>query len=168
MSVNREQQLHINMAGYQLIAGKDRLENARIGIVASRYNSHIVDRLLTASIAVLVKAGISEKDILVVHVPGAFEIPVAVQRLVLKKECEAVIALGAIIRGETPHFDYIARECSQGLARIALNQDVPVIFGVLTVDNTEQAMDRSGDEESNKGAEAAQAAVQMINVMRKI
>ena len=156
------------MAGYQLIAGEDKLDNARIGIVVSRYNSHIVDRLLSACIAILVRAGICEKDIQVVHVPGAFEIPVAVQRLVLKAECEAVIALGAIIRGETPHFDFIARECSHGLAQIALNQDVPVIFGVLTVDNTEQAMDRSGDEESNKGAEAARAAVQMINVMRNI
>jgi 6,7-dimethyl-8-ribityllumazine synthase len=156
------------MAGYQLIIGEDKVEQARIGIVASHFNSHIVDRLLMACIAVLVKAGLSEQDIHVVHVPGAFEIPVAVQRLVLKKECDAVIALGAIIRGETPHFEFIARECSHGLAQIALNQDVPVIFGVLTVDNTEQAMDRSGDEESNKGAEAAQAAVQMINIMRKI
>lgn len=168
MSVKREQQHHINMAGYQLIAGEGKPEHARIGIVASRFNSHIVDRLLTACIATLVKAGIREKDIVVVNVPGAFEIPVTVQRLVLKAECEAVIALGAIIRGETPHFEFIAQECSHGLAQIALNQDIPVIFGVLTVDNTVQAMDRSGDEESNKGAEAAKAAMQMINVLRNI
>ena len=156
------------MADYQLITGQGKLADARIGIVASRYNSQIVDRLVTACVKKLVKAGIHEGNILVVHVPGAFEIPVAVQRLVLKKECEAVIALGVIIRGETPHFEYIARECSHGLAQIALNNDMPVIFGVLTVANAEQALDRSGDEESNKGAEAAAAAMQMINVMRKL
>ena len=156
------------MAGHQTITGQDKLNNARVGIVASRFNNEIVDRLLAACKATLIKAGLSEQDIQVVQVPGAFEIPVAVQRLILKTECDAVIALGAIIRGETPHFEYIARECSHGLAQIALNQDTPVIFGVLTVDNVEQANARSGEGDANKGAEAAQATIQMINTLRNI
>ena len=156
------------MSDYQIITGAERLDDAMIGIVISRYNAKIVDRLLSACIARLQQAGLGPDRILVVEVPGAFEIPVAVQRLVLKKNCDAVIALGAVIRGETPHFEYIARECAHGLARIALDQDIPVIFGVLTVDNMKQALDRSGAEESNKGAEAAQAAIHMIHVMRRI
>jgi 6,7-dimethyl-8-ribityllumazine synthase len=98
--------------------------------------------------------------------PAPFEIPVTVKRLIKTRNCEAIITLGAIIRGETPHFEYIATECSRGLAQTALEYDVPVIFGVLTVDNSEQAMDRAGTEESNKGSEAARAAIEMINVMR--
>ena len=156
------------MSDYQVITGEERLDDAMIGIVASRYNAKIVDRLLSACIARLQRAGLELGQILVIEVPGAFEIPVAVQRLVLKKNCDAVIALGAVIRGETPHFEYIARECAHGLARIALDQDIPVIFGVLTVDNMEQALDRSGAEESNKGAEAAQTAIHMVHVMRRI
>jgi 6,7-dimethyl-8-ribityllumazine synthase len=156
------------MPEYHLINGTDRLEDARIGIVVSRYNSRVVDRLLSACVAVLKKAGLVEDQIIVVAVPGAFEIPVAAQRLILKNACDAVIALGAVIRGETPHFEFIAGECAHGLAEIALNNDVPVIFGVLTVDTMEQALDRSGAEESNKGAEVARTAVHMVHVMRKI
>ena len=156
------------MTDYQVITGEERLDDATIGIVISRYNAGVVDRLLSACIARLHKAGLGADHIVVVEVPGAFEIPVAVQRLALKNTCDAVIALGAVIRGETPHFEYISRECTHGLARIALDQDIPVIFGVLTVDNMEQALDRSGAEESNKGAEAAQTAIHMVHVMRRI
>ena len=112
---------------YHVITGKEQLNDATIGIVLSRYNAKVVDRLLSACIARLRKAGLGADRILIVEVPGAFEIPVAVQRLVLKHSCDAVIALGAVIRGETPHFDYIAGECARGIARIALDQDVPVI-----------------------------------------
>ena len=136
--------------------------------MASRYNAKVVERLLSSCVARLRQAGLGADQILVVEVPGAFEIPLAVQRLALQNSCAAVIALGAVIRGETPHFEYISRACAQGLARIALDQDIPVIFGVLTVDTMEQALDRSGTEESNKGAEAAQAAIHMIHVMRQI
>jgi 6,7-dimethyl-8-ribityllumazine synthase len=153
---------------YQIITGEKYLDDAVIGIVASRYNARIVDRLLSACVARLQQAGLSADRILVIEVPGAFEIPVAVQRLALKKNCDAIIALGAVIRGETPHFEYISRECADGLARIALDQDIPIIFGVLTVDNMEQALDRSGAEESNKGVEAAQTAIHMIHVMRRL
>jgi 6,7-dimethyl-8-ribityllumazine synthase len=156
------------MSDYKVTTGEERLDDAMIGIVVSRYNARIVDRLLSACIARLQQAGLGADRILVIEVPGAFEIPVAVQRLALKNTCDAVIALGAVIRGETPHFEYIARECAHGLARIALDQDIPILFGVLTVDNMEQALDRSGPEESNKGAEAAQAAIHMVHVMRQL
>jgi len=116
----------------------------------------------------LKKSGLQDQDITVVHVPGAFEIPSTVQHVIKHTSCDAVITLGAVIRGETPHFDYICSECTRGIGEISVANDMPVIFGVLTVDNTEQAMDRAGDEESNKGAEAAQAAIEMINVFRAI
>jgi 6,7-dimethyl-8-ribityllumazine synthase len=156
------------MPDYQIITGEKYLDDAVIGIVASRYNARIVDRLLSACVARLQQAGLSADRLVVIEVPGAFEIPVAVQRLALKKNCDAIIALGAVIRGETPHFEYISRGCADGLARIALDQDIPIIFGVLTVDNMEQALDRSGTEESNKGVEAAQTAIHMIHVMRRL
>ena len=146
----------------------DDFKDTTIGIVASSFNGHIVGQLLSACIDKLVSAGLSEDNIIIVRVPGAFEIPIAVQQLILKHECEAVIALGAIIRGETPHFEYIASGCTRGIAKLALKYNVPVIFGVLTTDNTEQAMERAGPEESNKGAESAQAAIHMISLLRRI
>ncbi len=156
------------MTGYQLIEGGTTVENARIAIVASRFNSFVVDRLLSACLATLSNAGLGKEQLQVIRVPGAFEIPLAVKEVAQRDDCDAVIALGAVIRGETPHFEYICRECSHGLSRIAIDLDKPVIFGVLTVDTAEQALDRAGDEESNKGAEAALAAVEMINVLRKL
>jgi 6,7-dimethyl-8-ribityllumazine synthase len=156
------------MSEQNLIEGDTNINNAKVGVVASRFNSFIVDRLLEGCIGTLKTAGLDDRSIMVVRVPGAFELPVAAKSLISKGGCDAVIALGTIIRGETPHFEYIANECSHGLAQVALEQDTPVIFGVLTVDNSEQAMDRAGSEESNKGAEAAKAAIEMINVLRKI
>jgi len=144
------------------------VKDARIAIVASRYNDYIVDRLLKACVDVLFKAGISSEHMTIVRVPGAFEIPMTAGRLADKNEYDAIIALGAVIRGETPHFEYICNECANGLASIALRVDIPVIFGVLTVENITQAEDRSGDEESNKGSEAAKTALEMIDVFRKI
>ncbi len=156
------------MSKQNVIEGDQMIDNARVGIVASKFNSFVVDRLLSACLETLEAAGLNEKDLEVVRVPGAFEIPVAAQHLIRKKKCEAVIALGAIIRGETSHFEYIANECSRGLSQVAIDNDVPVIFGVLTADNSDQAMDRAGPEESNKGAEAAKAAIEMISLLRKI
>lgn len=144
------------------------IQDARIGIVCSRFNRFIVERLQEACIEQLVSAGIHRENITLVQVPGAFEIPVAVQRMLNKRDCDAVITLGAVIRGETPHFEYIASECARGIAGLALENDVPVIFGVLTVDNREQAEQRAGTEESNKGAESARAALHMISIMRRI
>ena len=156
------------MAEYNLIDGMQELDKVKITVVASRYNNFVVDRLLEACLNTLKKAGLKNQDITIVHVPGAFEIPSTVQHVIKHTPCDAVITLGAVIRGETPHFDYICSECTRGLGEISIANDIPVIFGVLTVENTEQAMDRAGDEESNKGAEAAQAAIEMINVFRAI
>jgi 6,7-dimethyl-8-ribityllumazine synthase len=156
------------MSEYNLIEGKSQMDDAKITVVASRFNSFIVDRLLEACLNTLKKSGLQDEDITVVRVPGAFEIPSTVQHVIKHTSCDAVITLGAVIRGETPHFDYICSECTRGLGAISIANDIPVIFGVLTVDSTEQAMVRAGDEESNKGAEAAQAAIEMINVFRAI
>jgi 6,7-dimethyl-8-ribityllumazine synthase len=142
--------------------------NVKVAIVASRFNSYIVDRLYDGAIKCFEANGVSKDSITVVKVPGAFEIPVAVKVLLDKNEVDAVITLGAVIRGETPHFDYICNECSHGISQLAMNSGIPVIFGVLTVDNSEQAMDRAGDEESNKGYEAASAALEMIGVIKQI
>ena len=144
------------------------LDSAKVTIVASRFNNFVVENLLDACLATLKKSGLQDQDITVVRVPGAFEIPSTVQHVIKHTTCDAVITLGAVIRGETPHFDYICSECIRGLGQISLENDTPVIFGVLTVDNTEQAMDRAGKEESNKGAESAQAAIEMINIFRAL
>ncbi len=143
-------------------------KQARIAIVSSRFNSFIVDKLNEGAIKTLKQNGIDEEDIIHVKVPGAFEIPVVVKTLLDKSVYDAIITLGAVIRGETPHFDYICDACSSGISRLAMDYGVPVIFGVLTVDTTEQALDRSGEEESNKGSEAAEAALEMIGVLSQI
>ena len=156
------------MADITTISPDNEYRNAEIGIVISRFNRDIGERLLQACIGKLIAAGIKEENILLVEVPGAFEIPVAAQRLINNRSCAAVITLGAIIRGETPHFEYIASSCTQGIAGLSIQHDIPVIFGVLTVDTMEQALERSGEAESNKGADCAAAALDMISVMRKI
>jgi len=143
-------------------------ETCRVAIVASRFNSFIVDRLLEGCMRTLRARGVPEVRVLLVRVPGAFEIPAAVRAIVDRGGTDAVIALGAVIRGETMHFEYIAGECARGLAGIAAATGVPVIFGVLTVDSAQQALDRSGEDESNKGSEAAAAALDMIGVLRGI
>ena len=156
------------MSDIKVIQVTNDASDVRIAIVASRYNNYIVERLLTGCLDTLGRAGVAAHQITVVRVPGAFEIPVAAGRLARRDEFDAVIALGTVIRGETPHFEYICNECARGLASLALQADKPVIFGVLTVDSIDQAEDRSGDEESNKGSEAASSALEMIDVLRKI
>jgi len=143
-------------------------KTCRVAIVASRFNAFVVDRLLEGCMRTLRTRGVPENNIVLVRVPGAFEIPAAVRGIVDRGAVDAVIALGAVIRGETAHFEYIAGECARGLAAIAATTGLPVIFGVLTVDEAQQALDRSGEDESNKGSEAAAAALDMIGVMRGI
>ena len=140
----------------------------KIAIVSSKFNSFIVDRLYDGAIKTLNSNGVDNDSITAIKVPGAFEIPVTVRALIENKKFDAIITLGAIIRGETPHFDFISNECTRGIGQLAIDSGVPIIFGVLTVDNSEQAMDRAGDEESNKGSEAAAAALEMISVLKKI
>jgi len=150
------------------IEADNDIHGSTVAIVMSKYNSYIVDKLLEGCLAVLHARGIDNSAITLIKVPGAYEIPLIANKIAGQGRYDAIITLGAIIRGETPHFDYIAEACSQGIARIAMDFSLPVIFGVLTVDNIQQALDRAGDEESNKGAEAALTAVEMLSVMRKI
>lgn len=156
------------MAGSHTHNDQIKIDHAHIGIVASQFNAAIVDSLLDACVTTLLNGGITQDDLTVVRVPGAFEIPVVAQRLLLTEDYDAVIGLGAVIRGDTPHFEYICRECARGLATLSIKHDRPVIFGVLTVDNLKQAEDRSGPIETNKGAEAAQAAIETILALREI
>jgi len=139
--------------------------NIKIAIVASNFNKDIVDRLYTGAISTLEKNGVSEREIEVIRVPGAFEIPVTVKLLIDKKQYNVIITLGVIIRGETPHFEYIANECVHGISQLAIKTGVPIILGVLTVNNRKQAMNRSENTGKNKGSEAAQAALDMADVL---
>lgn len=159
----------MSMSEINIIDKKKSFDSdVKVAIVASRFNSFVVDRLYDGAIKAFNNNDVTNESITVVKVPGAFEIPVAVKNLLELNKFDAVITLGAVIKGETPHFDYICNECSHGISMLAMNSGTPVIFGVLTVDNTEQAMDRAGDEESNKGYEAALAALEMIAVIRQI
>jgi 6,7-dimethyl-8-ribityllumazine synthase len=146
------------------VSGND----GRYIIVTTRWNTEIVDGLLRGARQALNNAGITGDQIHVVQVPGAFEIPLACQAAATREDCDAVIALGAVIRGGTPHFEYVAGECTRGIGQVALQTGKPVAFGVLTVDSLEQALERSADDEENKGAEAAMSAVEMVSVLRSL
>lgn len=141
---------------------------ARFGIVLARFNSFIGEPLLAGAIDALVRHGVDASSIEVVRVPGAHEIPLAAKRMAAGGQYDAIVALGAVIRGATPHFDYVAGECSKGLAQISLQYDIPVGFGVLTVNTIEQAIERAGAKAGNKGADAALAALEMVNVLKEI
>ena len=150
------------------IEGELSARGLRVGIVAARFNDFIVDRLLAAAVATLLEHGAEAKDLLTVRVPGAFEIPVAVKRMALGKRFDAIIALGCVIRGATPHFDYVAGEASRGLASLCLEHELALGFGVLTCDTLEQAIERAGSKSGNKGADAALTAIRMASVLRQL
>ena len=154
--------------GIKKIEGKYNNAQARYVIAVARFNSFIVDHLLEGAIDVLRKHGVMDKDITVVKVPGAFELPLAVKNIASGDECDAVIALGAVIRGGTPHFEYVAGECVKGLSQVSLETSKPVAFGVLTVDSIEQAIERAGTKVGNKGAEAAVTAIEMVSLLRQL
>jgi 6,7-dimethyl-8-ribityllumazine synthase len=139
-----------------------------LAIVVGRFNNFVVENMLNGALDTLKRHGIADHQIAIIKVPGAFEMPMAAQRLASTKKYAAIIAIGAVIRGGTPHFDYIASECTKGLATVALTHDIPVAFGVLTVDTIEQAIERAGTKAGNKGADAALSALEMISLMRKI
>ncbi|HET8551844.1 MAG TPA: 6,7-dimethyl-8-ribityllumazine synthase [Gammaproteobacteria bacterium] len=141
---------------------------ARIAIVASRFNDFIVNGLLTGARRVLKRYGIADEAIEVVEVPGAFEIPLVVQRLAATERFNGIVALGAVIRGGTAHFEFVAAECTRGLGRVMLDTGLPIGFGVLTCDNETQALDRSNSKGGNKGEEAALAVLEMIAVLRRL
>ncbi|WP_448510982.1 6,7-dimethyl-8-ribityllumazine synthase [Immundisolibacter sp.] len=141
---------------------------SRFGIVVGRFNDFISERLLAAAIDTLRRHGVAESDITVAWVPGAFELPLAAKRLAESGRIDAVIALGCVIRGATPHFDFVAGECAKGLSSVALSSGLPVAFGVLTVDSIEQAIERAGTKAGNKGADAALSALEMVNLLAAI
>ncbi len=157
------------MSKSKIISGTMSLaDSARIGVIVGRFNGFIVDQLETACLETLARSAVAEKDITLVKVPGAFEMPVVAKKLASESKCDAVIALGAVIRGSTPHFEYVSGTCASGLSAVATETGVPVVFGVLTVDTIEQAIERAGTKAGNKGIDAAQTAVEMISVMRQI
>ena len=139
----------------------------RFGIVISRFNQFISERLLEGAIDGLVRHGVKESDIDVAKVPGAFEIPIMAKRLIESKKVNGVLCLGTIIRGDTPHFEFIASEVSKGVAAVAMDKDIPVIFGILTTDTIEQAIERAGTKSGNKGWDAALSALEMVNLFKK-
>ncbi len=141
---------------------------ARLGVICTRFNSFIVDHLETGCIDMLERSSTFEIDVDIFKVPGAYELPVVAKKLAMSGSYDAVIALGAVIRGATPHFEQVAGACSNGLSRVATDSGVPVIFGVLTVDTIDQAIERAGTKAGNKGAEAAATAIEMINLMRQL
>jgi 6,7-dimethyl-8-ribityllumazine synthase len=140
----------------------------KVGIVVSRFNDFITGRLVDGAVDCLVRHGVKDQDIEVVKVPGAFEIPMAAQRMIGKKKYDAILCLGAVIRGGTPHFEYVAGAVAKGIGTLALEASIPVLFGVLTTDNLEQAIERAGAKSGNKGWETALAAIEMINLYKQL
>jgi 6,7-dimethyl-8-ribityllumazine synthase len=148
--------------------GKLNAKGLKFGIVVSRFNDFICEHLLSGAMDVLIRNGAEDGNIEVFKVPGAFEIPQAARKVALSKKFDAVICLGAVIRGSTPHFEYIAAEVSKGVAMVGLEGEVPVTFGVLTTDNLEQAIERAGTKSGNKGWDAALSAIEMANLYREM
>jgi len=138
----------------------------KFALVVSRFNSFITERLLEGALDCLRRQGVAEDDLVVVRVPGAWEIPVVVKRLAQVQAYDGVICLGAVIRGSTPHFDYVAAEVSKGIAQVSLETGVPISFGILTTDTLEQAIERAGSKAGNKGFAAAEAAIEMVNLLK--
>ena len=153
------------MSDIKTYEGNLVIKNARFGIVVGRFNSFVVDSLLDGTLDTLRRHGAVDKNVEVVKVPGAFEIPLAAKRMAAAGKYDAIIALGAVIRGGTPHFEYVAGECTKGLAAVMMEYNVPVAFGVLTVDTIEQAIERAGTKAGNKGVEATLSAIEMVNLL---
>ena len=140
----------------------------RYGIVLARFNSFIVERLLDGAVDTLRRHGVKDKDLTIVRTPGAYELPLAARAMAMSGKYDAIIALGCVIRGATPHFDYVAGECAKGLASVSMEQGLPVSFGVLTTDTIEQAVERAGTKAGNKGVDAAMGALEMVSLMKRL
>ena len=152
----------------RVIEGDLSVRDVRIACVAARFNDFVVEALVRGALDALKRHGLPEKQIEIVRVPGSFEIPLVLRKLAMSRRYDALIALGPVIRGDTPHFDYVAGECAAGIGRVALESGIPVAFGVLTTDTVEQAMDRAGGKAGNKGADAALTAIEMVNLLRRL
>jgi len=152
----------------KILEGKLIAEGKRFGIIISRFNDFITEKLLSGALDALLRSGARDEDIEIVKVPGAFEIPLLAKKMANKGKYNAVICLGAVIRGSTPHFDYVCAEVSKGIAAVSMDSEVPVIFGILTTDSIEQAIERAGTKAGNKGWSAAIAAVEMANLIEVV
>ncbi|HEC27970.1 MAG TPA: 6,7-dimethyl-8-ribityllumazine synthase [Gammaproteobacteria bacterium] len=156
------------MSQIKTFEGDMIVRDSRFALLVARFNSFIVESLLEGAIDTLKRHGADEKNLHIIRVPGAFEMPLAAQRLAVGKDYDAIIALGAVIRGGTPHFEYVAGENTKGLANVSMKYDIPVAFGVLTVDNIEQAIERAGTKAGNKGGEAALSAIEMVSLFKQL
>jgi 6,7-dimethyl-8-ribityllumazine synthase len=156
------------MSDIKTIEGDFTGGNGKYTIVVGRWNSFVVEHLLEGAIDSLRRHGVDDKHITIVRAPGAFEIPLVCKKVAAKGDVDAIIALGAVIRGGTPHFEYVAGECTKGLAMVTMEYGIPVAFGVLTVDTIEQAVERSGTKAGNKGEEAAMSALEMVSLLGKL
>lgn len=152
----------------KVVEGRLSADGFRFAIIVSRFNDFICARLMEGARDALVRHGSDEENIVTIRVPGAFEMPLAAKKLAQSGLYDAIICLGAVIRGATPHFDYVAAEVSKGIANVALESDIPVTFGVLTTDNLEQAIERAGSKSGNKGYDAAMAAIEMVNLFKEL
>ena len=152
----------------KFIEGNLRAEGKKFGIVLSRFNSFIAERLLEGALDTLHRSGADEDAIEVARVPGAYEIPLVAQKMAKSGRYDAVVCLGVIIRGATPHFDLVANEAAKGIAQVGMDTEVPILFGVLTTDTIEQAIERAGSKAGNKGSDVAAAAVEMVNLLSKL
>ncbi|MDI1472691.1 MAG: 6,7-dimethyl-8-ribityllumazine synthase [Thermodesulfovibrio sp.] len=152
----------------RIIEGKLQAKGLKFGIVVSRFNEFITSKLLEGALDALIRHGANEEDIEIVRVPGSFEIPLIAKKLALSGKYNAIICLGTLVRGATPHFDYIAAEVSKGIALVSLETGIPVSFGVITTENIEQAIERAGSKSGNKGWDAAMAAIEMARVIEQI
>ncbi|GAB2190428.1 6,7-dimethyl-8-ribityllumazine synthase [Sessilibacter sp. MAH1] len=156
------------MSDIHVIEGDFRSVNGKYALIVSRWNSFVVESLKAGALDALNRHGVDKENITIYYVPGAFEFPLMAQKIADSEKFDAIIALGAVIRGGTPHFDYVAGECTKGLAQVSLSSSIPVSFGVLTVDSIEQAIERSGTKAGNKGEEAALTALEMVSVLAKV
>ncbi len=156
------------MENIRSVEGKMDAAGLKIALVATRFNDFVVDRLIGGAVDYLTRHGASRSDLTIIRIPGAFELPLACKRLAKSGEYDGIVALGAVIRGSTPHFDFVASEASKGLAHVSLDYDLPVGFGLLTTDNLEQAIERAGSKGGNKGVEAAAAMLETIRVLEQI
>lgn len=156
------------MSHVSTIEGDLIYTTGRFAIVVARFNGFIVESLLAGALDAFKRHGVPAEQITVIKVPGAYEMPIAVQRTAQSGNYQAIVGLGAVIRGSTPHFDYVAGEAVKGMSSVALDHGIPVIFGVLTTDSIEQAIERAGTKAGNKGAEAAVTAIEMVNLLAKI
>ena len=152
----------------KIVEGNLQAKGLKFAIIVSRFNDFISERLLGGALDAFVRSGALDADIQVIKAPGAWEIPLTAKKLAEKQTCDAIVCLGAVIRGSTPHFEYVSAEVSKGIAAVSLEHGIPVTFGVLTTDNIEQAIERAGSKAGNKGWDAAQAAIEMANLMKKL